>query len=1029
MPQARSEPEPISPRVSLHIGSSPGAAWENVVRPWFEKVRDRSLSDNQPPVVVTASRSQGYFFRNQLLRDGISLLGIKFLSPPQLRESLLRGSELNVPLREHLRLLLAVTAEEFAAGKIDNEESALVAKSIARDPDHFLRALDQLSAAGWSFNEIDSPALREIAGHFEQRARACDFTLVYDADRAAVAHARESEPVFGNLLLVGFDAAHWPLWPLLHAATLASTGATIVLSDPRDEARDIDETWVGTWEETFGPAEVIPTFDGAAASRPRLPQGENGGEGAVSNVESLLTSNAHFVVGRDTTQQARAIVALAAKFLADPKCERLGILFARAGALQRLVATFLESAKIAHNDGIAHLAPSALDDDTWRAWLELQKAPRLKPLFRFLRATNAEIFSGLSILEVEDILRRAYNEVLIDDIELLRDYCAKNSILRNGETVARGLDKTQFLSANATLTEFLVETRKIFSQLGWKEHWSEVDRLSRNWSGQLATAFSKNTYLRWLREILSAPSPQRDDLGAHSYARVHLLPYPDAQGQPWSHLIFAGLNDEAWPALDDEVGFVREEQIDELNRQNKMLNRRASKRGRQGEGHWSVRDGKTLLLGSNERRQIRRRQLLNLVESASGGVGASANLYSDALPSRIANPSEFFSWLYFAARGHGVSQRTLHTLEEQTRAWLKDWSPVDAQKVDSISVGRTRYAFDARRQERAAGEYEFALKNAPGQEIALRVTQWEQALRWPALVWMEIFLGVESSDDNADAWPVATGQWVHRWLANSVCDGDEHQFVDVGRGDKIRARIIEEAREFRAQIDALCAGRGKIVPDWWASGLSNALYIADCLAAKVSGLHDWSEMAVEWSLGSPALISLGDNETLRVRGRIDLVLARRKSDRSKIGYADLWVVDYKTGRQRGFNLKELRRRDTPERKFRRQLIEGRGVQLALYALAAHALGAEDVQLTLLSPAEELAPQFQLPHVLAQQDFWRELHRMQETGIFGMLGPVHSDFGFVRKYPLATLPIDMDLLEQKWALTHPPFALEPQEEAK
>src|SRR2546428_8329787 len=36
-------------------------------------------------------------------------------------------------------------------------------------------------------------------------------------------------------------------------------------------------------------------------------------------------------------------------------------------------------------------------------------------------------------------------------------------------------------------------------------------------------------------------------------------------------------------------------------------------------------------------------------------------------------------------------------LLEKTSGWLKDWSPVDAQKVDSISVGRTRYAFDARR--------------------------------------------------------------------------------------------------------------------------------------------------------------------------------------------------------------------------------------------------------------------------------------------------------------------------------------------
>jgi hypothetical protein len=186
-------------------------------------------------------------------------------------------------------------------------------------------------------------------------------------------------------------------------------------------------------------------------------------------------------------------------------------------------------------------------------------------------------------------------------------------------------------------------------------------------------------------------------------------------------------------------------------------------------------------------------------------------------------------------------------------------------------------------------------------------------------------------------------------------------------------------------------------------------------------------MAVEWPLGQPALISLSANEVLRVRGRVDLILARQKSNKSQIGYEDLWVVDYKTGRQRGFSLKELRKKDTQERKFRRQLIEGRGVQLALYALAVHALGAEDVQLTLLSPAEQLEPQFCLADVLAQKDFWTELYRMQETGVFGMLGPVHADFGFVAKYPLATLPIDTELLEDKWALTHPAFALP--EEAK
>src|SRR5262249_16134118 len=255
----------------------------------------------------------------------------------------------------------------------------------------------------------------------------------------------------------------------------------------------------------------------------------------------------------------RAIVALAAKFLAGSHCNRLGILFSGPGSLPRVVATFLESAGIAHNDGIAHAAPSAFDDDTWRAWLELQQTPRLKPLFRLLRANEQHIFYAVSVSQLEETLCRAYNNVLIDDIELLRDYCANGSELRHGNAVARELNKIQFLPESAALVEFLSQTRTIFSKLRWREHWNEVERLSRNWSNRLSTKFSKSSYLRWLRELLSAVSLERDDLGAHPYARVHLLAYADADGQPWSQLIFAGLNDEAWPAFDDELPFIRDE--------------------------------------------------------------------------------------------------------------------------------------------------------------------------------------------------------------------------------------------------------------------------------------------------------------------------------------------------------------------------------------------------------------------------------------------------------------------------------------
>ena len=74
MQQLGGEVKKSSPNVSLHIGASPEAAWENVVRPWFETIGHAALSNVQSTAVVTASRSQAYFLRNRLFSDGRAVL-------------------------------------------------------------------------------------------------------------------------------------------------------------------------------------------------------------------------------------------------------------------------------------------------------------------------------------------------------------------------------------------------------------------------------------------------------------------------------------------------------------------------------------------------------------------------------------------------------------------------------------------------------------------------------------------------------------------------------------------------------------------------------------------------------------------------------------------------------------------------------------------------------------------------------------------------------------------------------------------
>src|SRR5205814_103190 len=103
-----------------------------------------------------------------------------WIASVSLSASVIRGSYAKrnqQPSREHLRLLLATAAESGAArnsADVDSgavaasaeEALAAIAKSISRSPDNLLRVFDQVSAAGWDFQNIGAPAVREIIQEF-----------------------------------------------------------------------------------------------------------------------------------------------------------------------------------------------------------------------------------------------------------------------------------------------------------------------------------------------------------------------------------------------------------------------------------------------------------------------------------------------------------------------------------------------------------------------------------------------------------------------------------------------------------------------------------------------------------------------------------------------------------------------------------------------------------------------------------------------------------------------------------------------
>ena len=123
----------------------------------------------------------------------------------------------------------------------------------------------------------------------------------------------------------------------------------------------------------------------------------------------------------------------------------------------------------------------------------------------------------------------------------------------------------------------------------------------------------------------------------------------------------------------------------------------------------------------------------------------------------------------------------------------------------------------------------------------------------------------------------------------------ENIFVSLPSTEEIRKRIAGQARAFRGMVTDLCAACGRTVPDWWTSGWGNAFALADYLGGKLTESGEWSQMAAEWRLDSDQTIGVNGENKLRIRGRIDLILAQIKPNGSDFAGADIWIVDYKTG--------------------------------------------------------------------------------------------------------------------------------------
>src|ERR1700677_1076200 len=207
--------------------------WRDVAGPWLRERTASAWKSPLPTVILTPSRAESFYLKGRLMTEGVAFLGLRFWTPSDARQFLLAelSPGITVATQAELRLLARICAEDVLdQTRADNATLG----SVVREPAAFLRAYDLMLGAGW-----DPARDGAVYGHTLARAMRNELSAHGVASQAGIhrilhdAIESRKNKLIADLLVVGFNATHWPLWDLLKATVGAAENAVIALAEPR----------------------------------------------------------------------------------------------------------------------------------------------------------------------------------------------------------------------------------------------------------------------------------------------------------------------------------------------------------------------------------------------------------------------------------------------------------------------------------------------------------------------------------------------------------------------------------------------------------------------------------------------------------------------------------------------------------------------------------------------------------------------------------------------------------------------------
>jgi hypothetical protein len=372
--------------VRLLLTGSVEEQWREVAEPWLDA--QKPWLDPRPTVVLTPSRGHGFYLRGRLVEKKVPALGLRFWTPSDARKFLLAESsgEVRALTQSELSLLTRLAAERLLRDGVTDEEASL--RSVVRDPGPFLRAYDLVLGAGWDPAREGADYGRLLAAELGRDLRRRKIATQAGIHRLLRGAPRPATAPLARVLMLGFNATHWPLWDLLQAVCRSAQDTLVALDQPRKFGERVDELWIGSWESFAGTGYEIP--DGLSPAPSENPLATLASSYEEGTLVEARESNLHFIATADLTTQVRAVVLQALDYLKRPECTRLGMVFPEAEALALGVARQLRELNLPLDDGPGAIQGGVFETRPWQTWLELQEEPTVRRLIHWLRACEAE---------------------------------------------------------------------------------------------------------------------------------------------------------------------------------------------------------------------------------------------------------------------------------------------------------------------------------------------------------------------------------------------------------------------------------------------------------------------------------------------------------------------------------------------------------------------------------------------------------------------------------------------------------------